>query len=652
MCGITGIIFNEKEKDLSKEEIKTQVEKSVESLALRGPDSKGTFQDLGICLGHTRLSVIDPRYKASQPMTDETGQYTIVFNGEFYNYKIHRDILEKDGTRFYTQSDTEVLLHLYIKFGKNCLEKINGFFAFAIWDNWNRSIFIVRDRMGVKPLLWYANDSSLCFASEMKAMLAYNIPKKIDNASLFTYLQLNYIPAPTTIFEGVKKLMPGHYIFIPNIDQAEFAEVKPTPYYTIPTVAFNHKDLNPLSYTTAQETLIELLEEAVKKRLVSDVPLGAFLSGGIDSSVICALASRHNPNLQTFSVGYKDNPFFDETHYAELVAKKFGTQHTTFSLSENDFFDHVVEAMDYLDEPFGDSAYVNFYVLSKFTRDKIKVALSGDGADEMFAGYNKHFAEYQARNLGLKGSVISAASPLFNLIPQSREGKLSNLGRQLTKFSTGLKLSPKERYWAWACGRNEEQANYLLKELGTKSIHRLSDDAFVYKKRKDNILKHITKTGNLNEIFYTDMQLVLPNDMLFKADMASMANSLEVRTPFLDFNVVNFAFEIPVQFKINHSIRKKILQDSFKNILPAELYNRPKKGFELPLLSWLKKDSSKKLLEHYFEEKRIESQGIFNYKAIESNLKIMNSKSPGDSASTIWSLLVFQKWYDNYMTAV
>lgn len=649
MCGITGIILNAKAKDFSREQIRNQVDNSVDTLSKRGPDSKGTFQEIGICLGHARLSVIDPRYKASQPMTDETGQFTIVFNGEFYNYKVYREILEKEGVRFYTQSDTEVLLHLYIKHGKDCLEKLNGFFAFAVWDNWNRSIFIVRDRMGVKPLLYSIQDKFLCFASEMKAMLAYDLPKKIDKAALFSYLQLNYIPAPATILEGINKLLPGHYIYIENIDIVEYSQVKPIQYYKIPTTAFNHTDLNPITYSTAQETLVELLEESVKKRLVSDVPLGAFLSGGIDSSVVCALASRHNPNLQTFSVGYADQPFFDETNYAQLVADKFATEHTVFSLTDNDFGNHIEEALNYLDEPFGDSSYINFYILSKYTRDSIKVALSGDGADEMFGGYNKHYAEFQARNSGFKGSVLSAASPLFKMIPQSREGKLQNLSRQITKFTDGLKLSPRERYWAWATARNEELSNYLLKENDNPTEQRLSDDAFIYKKRKESILKNISKTGTLNEVLYTDMHLVLPNDMLFKVDMASMANSLEVRTPFLDFNVVDFAFEIPVQFKINQTIRKKILQDSFRNILPPELYNRPKKGFEIPLLSWLKMESSEKMIDHYFEENRIKEQQIFNFQAIQSVLSQMRSNNPGDSAGTVWTLLVFQKWYENFM---
>lgn len=584
-------------------------------------------------------------------MTDETGQYTIVFNGEFYNYRIYRNILEKEGVRFYTQSDTEVLLNLYIKYGLNCLEKLNGFFAFAIWDNWNRSILIARDRMGIKPLLWSVDEKSLSFASEMKAMLALGVEQKMDQASLFTYLQLNYIPAPSTIFEKVNKLLPGHHIFIENIDNCDFEEIQTSSYYEIPTSSFNYTDLNPFNYATASETLVELLDEAVQKRLVADVELGTFLSGGIDSSIITALASRQVSGLKTFSIGFSGEEYYDETEYARSVARKFRTEHTEFFLTEDSFFDHIEEGLEYLDEPFGDSAFMNFFMLSKFVGDRIKVALSGDGADELFGGYQKHFAEYQIRQSGVGGTLLKAASPMIDLLPQGKDNRIQNLGRQLSKFKRGLQLSNKERYWAWASTANEEQANYLLRESNAEREQRLSDDAYSYKKRKEFILSKISKAGNLNEVLYTDMKLVLPNDMLFKVDMASMANSLEVRTPFLDYHIVDFAFQIPHEFKVNQRMRKKIVQDAFRNILPEELYNRPKKGFEVPVGKWLKDPRGTEILERYLNEDKIIAQGIFNPSAVNNLRNNSGGKETQGEVATLWSLLVFQKWYDNYVEA-
>ncbi|MGB0404121.1 MAG: asparagine synthase (glutamine-hydrolyzing) [Salibacteraceae bacterium] len=626
-----------------------KIDKSTNAISKRGPDALGTFTAKNIALGHRRLSIIDISEAGNQPMEDSSKRYQIVFNGEIYNFGVYRELLEKDGINFKSKSDTEVLLYLYIKLGSECLEKLEGFFAFAVWDNLDETLFVARDRMGIKPLYWYADEKDFCFASEMKALLEFDIPKTIDKTSLFSYIQLNYIPAPNSIFENVHKLQPGHYISIDTKKSNWIEAIEAVCYYQIPKSSFTTTDLNPVTYATAQTSLIKLLDSAVKKRMISDVPLGTFLSGGIDSSIISTLAKRHNDNLNTFSIGFKDNAFLDETNYAELVAKKIDSNHQSFRLSNDDFYQNIDEFLDYIDEPFADSSALNVFILSKETRKYVTVALSGDGADEMFSGYNKHYAEYRVRNQTFKDKLAIKASLLSNKLPQNRDSKLGNLNRQIQRFSEGAKLSNKERYWKWATFRSEEQANYLLSESLIKNEQRLTDDAYSYKKRKDYVLKNISKGGNFNEVLYTDMQLVLPNDMLYKVDMMSMANGLEVRTPFLDKEVVNFAFQIPEEFKINSTSRKKILKDAFRNQLPEELYNRPKKGFELPLLDWLKNGLRDRIENEYLNEKFIENQGIFNAKAVSAEFKKMLSNNPGDSAGTIWNLVVFQHWYKKHM---
>ena len=644
MCGITGVVSLN-----SDQSVLETISAATIALEKRGPDAEGYFSEFNIALGHRRLSIIDTDNSANQPMFDPTERFVIVFNGEFYNYKVYREMLESKGVIFKTNSDTEVLLQLYISEKEKCLEKINGLFALAIFDKVEKSLFIARDRIGIKPLVYTFQENFFAFASELKALVKYPMQRSLDKVSMFNYLQLNYIPAPNTIFENVHKLEPGQYLKINNIFDLQEKERTPVNYYSIPKPNFTHEDLNPLSYETAKTNFMELLKESVQRRMVSDVPLGAFLSGGIDSSVICALASRYSSKLKTFSIGFKDHPFFDETDYAEEVAEKFKTDHTTFKLTNQDLLDHVEEALDYIDEPFADSSAINMFILSKKTRKEIKVALSGDGADEMFAGYNKHAAEFKARNPGNSEKIAVTLAPLLNPLPKNRDSKIWNVNRQLQRFAMGMKLSAKERYWQWTTFRNEETANYLLHESDIEKIHRLTDGAYDYKKRKERILKSISKNGTLNEALYTDMQLVLPNDMLFKVDHMSMANGLEVRTPFLDHNLVNFAFEIPVQFKINQNIRKKIVQDSFRTILPERLYNRPKKGFEIPVTSWLKGELNHLITADYFSQSYIVEQGLFNWPAVEKQLKKLQSNDVGNAPGTIWNLMVFQRWYIKYM---
>lgn len=629
MCGITGIFaFN-----LVGKFNKVNVAAATMCLELRGPDNQNIYNDDWVALGHRRLSIIDTSAVAHQPMWDESGRYCIAYNGEVFNYRELRQHLEARGVKFFSQSDTEVVLNLFILEKEKCLNKLNGFFALCVYDKQEQTFFVARDRYGVKPLLYLFDEDKFLFASEMKSIMQYGIDKTIDFTALYSYLQLNYIPAPDTIFRNVKKLLPGHYLTIAN------KKLTIGKYYDIPVA-----EDRSFTYDLAKEKLKDLLDASVQRRLISDVPLGAFLSGGIDSSVITALAVKHKPDLHTFSIGFKDEKFFDETHYAKLVAEHFKTDHTVFSLTNDHLYEHVHNILNYLDEPFADSSAINVYILSKQTRKHATVALSGDGADEILAGYNKHAAFYRSFHPGIKENVVQALSPLWNLIPQSRNNTLSNKARQFARFAEGMKLPPKDRYWRWAAFADEATAKNLLT---ADSISKISEQH--YTEGKAELLKYITGSGSMNEVLLTDAKLLLPNDMLTKVDLMSMANALEVRTPFLDFEVVNFIFSLPEAFKINPTIRKRILQDAFKDILPPQLYKRPKKGFEVPLLKWFRKEMKSMIVDDLLSKKLIDEQGIFNYTEIQKLKDQLFSSNPGDVHARIWGLIVFQFWWKRYM---
>lgn len=632
MCGITGIYaFN-----LVGKFNKIHVTAATMSLEKRGPDFQDIYTDEWAALGHRRLSIIDTRSVAHQPMWDESGRYCIVFNGEIFNFQSLRNELVSRGWSFRSLSDTEVLLKLYIQEREQCLPKLNGFFSFCIYDKQEQSFFAARDRYGIKPLLYLFDEYKFIFSSEMKSILQYGIEKEIDYSSLFTYLHLNYIPAPDTIFTNVKKLLPGHFLKVQD------QKLTIRKWYEIPFDEEQNEN-NPISYREATSAFANLLEKSVKRRLIADVPLGTFLSGGIDSSVITGLASRHKSDLHTFSIGFRDEKFFDETDYARLVARHFRTEHTVFSLSNDDLYAHVHSILDYLDEPFADSSAINVYILSRETRKHATVALSGDGADELLAGYNKHAAFNRLIRPGARENLVTAALPLWNALPASRGGALSNRIRQLRRFAEGARLGPGQRYWRWAGYSSEPE---LMKMLSAGSIGKL--DAEVYQRRKQGWTDRIPEKHSINHILRADMDLVLPNDMLTKVDMMSMARGLEVRVPFLDYKVVDFVFSLPSEFKINGQIRKRILQDAFRDMLPPQLYNRPKKGFEVPLLKWFRKEMRSMIMDDLLSRKQIEEQGIFNYNEIEKLRRRLFSSSPGDIHARIWGLIVFQWWWKKY----
>ncbi len=626
MCGISGIYcFNEK-----AEEYKTKIEKSIAALKSRGPDANGIYIDKNIGLGHTRLSIIDTSNAGSQPFHDVSGRYSLVFNGEFYNYKKIKKELINDGIKLKSNSDTEVLLYLLIKHGINALNKVNGCFAFAFYDSTENKCILARDRMGINPLHYYKDDNRIIFASEIKGILPYQVPKKVNFVSLKTYLQLNYLPTNQSMLENFYKLSPGTFLIISQngIEQKK--------YYSIPTPDLVNNDID---YKSAKNRLYELLDQAVERRMIADVPLGSFLSGGIDSSVITALASNHTKNLNTFSIGFSDNKYFDETEYAEIVAKKYNTNHTVFKVSNNDLLENLDFALNYIDEPFADSSALAVNILSKLTRKKATVALSGDGADELFSGYNKHTAHFNASFAGAKEKLVSAMNPLWKIAPKSRNSKQSNLTRQLNRFATGFNLTPAERYWYWASISTENYSDRLLNTSYNKKEY------FI---KKSFYINNDIDFKDLNTVLYTDLILVLQGDMLTKTDLMSMSNSLEVRTPFLDHTIIDFITKLPSSYKIDKAGKKKILKETFSDLLPLELLNRPKHGFEVPLLDWFKNELWSKIDNDLLKDSFIEEQGIFNIEVIKDLKKQLKSKSPEDSAAKIWALLVFQTWWNKF----
>lgn len=629
MCGITGFISF---SGFSNQYL-SNAEFAVSSLTHRGPDAGGLFHDENIILGHRRLSIIDLSEAGAQPMSDASSRFTIIFNGEFFNFKHHREYVKSKGFILKSNSDTEVLLYLYILEKEKCLERINGFFSLAIYDKQQHELFLARDRYGVKPLLYYVTDQHFAFASEMKSLLRYDLNVSLDYTSLVTYLQLNYIQPPFSIFKEVRKLKPGHFIKLKTNIKSSFEE---TCWYSIPEQQNSFPD-----YQAAKTQIRRLMDEAVQKRMISDVPLGCFLSGGIDSSIITALSAQHTNHLKTFSIGFRDEPHYDETEYAQAVAEMHQTDHTVFSLTNDDLYEILFDALDSIDEPFADSSALNVYLLSKHTRREVTVALSGDGADELFGGYNKHRAEWIMRNHRTLTSTLKLISPLTSVFAGSRQSKSGNLLRQVHRFAEGAGMGAQERYWRWCSLATEKDVKKLISGLLSSAIEEAEA-------RKKSVTGLINGSEDMNDVFRADFNLVLAGDMLTKVDMMSMANSLEVRNPFLDVELVNYVFNLPSHYKIDKSSQKKILKETFWDLLPEKVKHRGKRGFEVPLLKWFRTGLKSKIENEWLNDSFIREQGIFNPDEIDNLKQRLYASHPGESAARIWALIVFQQWWKKY----
>ena len=631
MCGIAG--YFSKKPDKKYDDF---LSLAISTLSLRGPDLQKCMKvSERIGFAHARLSIIDVSDAGNQPMTDSSGKVTIIFNGEIFNYRELKERFLKDVV-LHSDSDTEVLLYLYKKLGKECLSHLNGFFAFAIFDEQKDELFLARDRFGIKPLHLYQDENIFLFGSEIKALMRFPIKKEINFDSLYLYLQLNYLPAGSSMMQNFQKLLPGHFATINAFGEARFEK-----YYSIPFQPGEIISARGLDYESSKLKLKGLIADAVERRLVSDVPLGSFLSGGVDSSIVSACAVKHVPDLNTFSLGYKDDPFFDETQYANKVAERLKTNHTVFSVTTEEMFDNIFSVLDYIDEPFADSSAIAVFLLSQKTRRSVTVALSGDGGDELFAGYNKHNAELNARTKMALNKIVKAGLPFLEILPKSRQNKFGNFFRQIQRYGEGINLTPQNRYWRWCALTNKQCAsNLLLNHVSFAGADLI----------EENLLKMITNHGDINDVLFADMSLVLPGDMLTKVDLMSMANSLEIRVPLLDYTVVNFAFSLPSAYKITEGATKKILKDAFRDMLPPEIFNRSKHGFEVPLLRWLQTGLRGLIENDLLEKDFIVSQGIFDLNAIESLKAKLYSNNPEDSHATVWALVVFQYWYKKFMT--
>ncbi len=630
MCGIAGIVAL---TDRGRQQV-SKLRKSIRTLESRGPDDEGIYLCDEMGLAQRRLAIIDTSAAANQPMWDKGKRYAIIFNGEIFNYQQLRNkyFSAEEQQQLRTTSDTEILLELFIKQREKCLPLLEGFFVFVIYDTESKELFIARDRFGKKPLNFFIDDDRFIFASEIKALYDFGIPKELNYEALQLYLQLGYIPQPLSMLKHVRKLEPGSRLILKGKDIEEKKWYQLTPSY-------NYK--NAPSYEQAQKDLVALMEDAVVKRLISDVPLGAFLSGGIDSSVIVALASRHQKSLNTFSIGFKGEQYFDETHFAELVASKFKTNHATFRLGFDDYLSHIYDVLNYFDEPFADSASLPQFILCMETRKHATVAISGDGGDEVFAGYNKHYAEWVARKKSLAGSIVRMGYPIWKMMPKSRNNRFSDLFRQLHRYAEGAGLSARDRYWHWASTFSDRDLDKLIANTASGKINSSIIDSV-----KEKYLSNIN--DDFNSVLKTDLDLVLISDMLVKVDLMSMANSVEVRCPFLDHHVVEFAFSLPSDYKINKAGRKKIVKDAFRSILPPEIYNRGKRGFEIPMLKWFREELHTYIFDDLLNEKFVKEQGIFNTDYISCMKKQLYSNAPGHIVEQLWVLIVFQHWYKKY----
>lgn len=536
MCGIVGQVSTD--KSVSQPADLPQI------LAHRGPDATGHVSFAQGFLGHTRLSIIDLDNRSDQPFTDNDGRYLLAFNGEIYNYQKLRQELEKEGEQFSTSSDTEVLFKLLVKEGLSCLSKLNGFFAFAFTDSETGETLIARDRMGIKPLWYHMSDCILSFASELRALLAMGIKSAIDMQSVHELLRFSYISAPNSILLDVKKLLPGEYL------QLSKNGVKQGMWYD--PVAIDH-----------EQSLEELLLSSVQCRLIADVPVATFLSGGLDSSLVTAMAARHKEGIDSFSIGFPDHEYLDESEAAAQVARHVGSSHHAIPVSGKDMLDGFEDYLSSLDEPFGDSSSLAVWMLSREVGNHVKVALSGDGADELFAGYRKHTALWRSTKASPVNSLLKLMKPKRG---GSRESSVSDRRRKLHRYVKGLKMPLSERYWYWASFSELLDISQLLPGVRPRSLAPIVD---------------------LRASLEMDRTRVLVNDMLHKVDLMSMAHGLEVRTPMLDHRIVEKVRAMSPADLHNGKQGKLPLREIASNYLPNSVIQRKKQGFEVPLTSWL-----------------------------------------------------------------
>jgi len=617
MCGICGQ-FN-----ISGQPVERPViERMTASISHRGPDSNGVFVRDRIGLGHQRLSIIDLSEAGSQPMRSLGGDKWIVFNGEIYNYAALKRALELEGERFVSSSDTEVLLKLYERYGSACLDKVDGMFAFAVWDASVESLVLARDRIGIKPLYYYLDARVLVFASEIKALLQCPmVPREVDPKGFVTYFTFGHSFAPDTIYRGIKKLLPGHILV------CGAGGTCITKYWDL-------EDSPPKQRVSPHEAGSEvrrLLRSAVQSHMVSDVPVGAFLSGGIDSSAIVAYMSEVSPNpVKTFAVGFDVGGYYNELSDARMVAERFGTEHHEKIVTDLDVESLIERLVYHYDEPFADAANLPTLIVSEFASQHVKVVLTGEGVDELFGGYRRYYAHLAARYFRLLPSFLRGGF-VKKLIPRRRM-------RRLHKFmDTASVPDEAQRYGTWLSLFSENAKAQLF-----DGIQNLSGGADGYESYR-NYYNKFPHWDTVNRVLYTDLKGWLPDTYLEKTDKASMAVSLEARVPFLDHHLVEYAFSLPGRLKVRGRTTKYLLKRALEGVLPPEILYKPKHGFAVPLDEWFR-GRLKTMFCDVCLGPSSASDGLVNKRVVEQMFR-QHVNRERDFGIHLWTILNYQLWH-------
>jgi len=630
LCGICGKV-NVSGDELVEREL---IQRMCKVIAHRGPDDEGVYVtqrgNVSLGLGHRRLSIIDLTSAGHQPMSNEDGSIWITYNGEIYNFlALKKGLLEK-GHRFSSSTDTEVIIHLYEDYGEECLRFCNGMFAFALWDERKEKLFLARDRLGVKPLFYKWDGKNFWFASEIKSILQdKSVETLINYHALNDFFTFMYIPSPDTIFKGIQKLDPGHCLVL------EDGEIHREQFWDLAKCVERVKTEEEYC-----QEIKERLSSAIEKRLISDVPLGVFLSGGIDSgSIVGLMSGLNNGEVKTFSIGFGKEKQYDELNYARIVAHKFHTTHREYVV-EPDAVEVLPKLVWYFDEPFADSSALPTYYVSQMAKKNVTVALSGEGGDETFGGYPyRYFWDQVAERYRTLPWWIRELflKKLAFYIPLPNNVGLQNRVRQLKKFLTYAGMEQEKRYLHWFSIFTPE----LKEELYKPTIREEIDDINSYRvyqvpfnKKRDEDLLH--------RMMYIDTKVLLPHDLLTKVDRTSMAHSLEVRVPFLDYELVEYAWNIPSSLKLKGKTTKYILRKMASRFLPDEISWRKKQGFEVPLSSWFK-GKLNSYAKEILSEDTIKRRGYFEVKAIK---KILDGIDAGimQYGPHIYALIIFELW--------
>ncbi len=615
MCGISGIFHFDSLRDVDESILK----KMTTTLSHRGPDGEGFYIKNNIGLGHRRLSIIDLS-TGDQPMFNEEKTIAIIFNGEIYNYVELKEELQKLGCKFRTNSDTEVIIRAYETWGVDCQNKFNGMWAFALWDEKENQLFISRDRMGEKPLFYTTYENTFVFGSEIKSITAYGCPKNPANEFTELYLSLGYIPAPYTFYKNIFKLQAGHYLIVkPN-------SVNEIKYWDLPEIDENNMNSDKQK---VYENFENLLKDSVRIRMRSDVPYGAFLSGGLDSAAIVALMSGiSKEKVKTFTIGSKEK-MFDERELAALVAQKFNTDHQEYMVEQDNFEESLIKVLHHFDEPFGDSSALPTGKVSQIASQKVKMVLTGDGGDEVLSGYNSNrvekFAEqYQRMPRFLRNIFPGVVNATASIFPGDNKYKLKQIGKALSFSNETFEKRLIAKSWC-----KPELLNLLIADCG-KQV-KLSDfigDFFSKYKVKDSFYK----------LMFFQFKVLLPDDFLAKVDRMSMASSLETRVPFLDYRLVEYMTHVHRDVKMQGYERKSVLRNTIGKILPPALLRAPKKGFSIPLREWFKGKEFEPQLQSLCSADFGLNQNVLK-KIIDDN-----KSSKEDYGNLIWMLFVLKAW--------